>query len=250
MMDNQEIWDKNWEQLGRYSIESAGNRWAAYLIRKLCRKCVMPAGAGIIDVGCGVGNKSAVLADIFPDCKVCGVDFSSQGIDCAKRFFSDVKNLRFECGDAREIGHSTDEPVAMVSAFELIEHLEDWESFLTEICDLSDKYVLLSTPTGRMREYEIGLGHYRNNKKGEVEAYMESQGYKTVDVLYAGFPFWSPITRDVYNMVNTSRKHVESDNGMEVSFNPVIHKITYFVYRYLTFDRIGDQFVGLFERNR
>ena len=57
-----------------------------------------------------------------------------------------------------------------------------------------------------MREYEIDLGHYRNFKKGELESFMYSHGFRKVDVLYAGYPFWSPITRDLTNRRNMKCK--------------------------------------------
>lgn len=95
-----------------------------------------------------------------------------------------------------------------------------------------------------MREYEKAIGHYRKLKKDELECYMERKGFKKVDVLYAGFPFWSPLTREAYNLVN---KNANKD-VMEVTYNPIIHSITFFFYRFLSAKRIGDQFVGIFEK--
>lgn len=245
-MDNKEIWDKNWKNLGNYALYSAGSRWAFYLIKKICKKADINPNALIIDCGCGVGAKTSLLAHIFPNNNIFGVDFSSQGIDFAKKFFTDISNLDFKCIDVHQLVNELHESVEMISAFELIEHIEDWETFLGDICRTSQKYVLLSTQAGRMREYEKQVGHYRNYSKGEIEKFMKKNGYDTVEVFYAGFPLWSPITRDILNYVNTTKKRDSSNSELQVSFNPLLHKIVYFMYRFFTFNKIGDQFVGLF----
>ena len=247
-MDNKQIWETNWEQLGRYSIHSAGNRWAFYLIGLVLKNVQLRPGTKVIDCGCGIGAKTALLAERFPGNTVYGIDFSQQGIENSRMYFGDRDNLDFLCIDVHEISNEVSGSIEMITAFELIEHIGDWKSFLGYICEISQKYIVISTPTGQMREYESQLGHYRNFRKGELEEFMKTQGYWPVSVLYAGFPFWSPITRDIYNIMNTSRKHQNSDRGMEVSFNPILHGFTFFLYRYLSFRSIGDQFVGLFEK--
>lgn len=244
-LDNQRIWDNNWSKLAQYSTQSAGNKWAFFLIRKILKKINLSEGY-IVDMGCGMGNKSAVLAELFPACSVVGYDFSNEGIEFAKQYYKRYENLNFECADATKIKKDEGQIIQLVSAFELIEHLQDWQSFVKEMCRISDRYVLISTPTGKMREYEKKLGHYRNFKKNEIEIFMEKQGYKKVDVLYAGFPFWSPLTRDYYNFIS-GKNQVDKDE-MTVSFNRLFHVITYILYRYFTFSRIGDEFMGLFEK--
>ncbi len=249
-MDNKHIWETNWEQLGRYSLYSAGNRWAFYLIRSVLKSVQLKPNTKVIDCGCGVGAKTSLLAELFPDNTVYGIDFSQQGIENSRSYFGDRDNLKFFCMDVHDIFKEIEGPIEVISAFELIEHIDNWEDFLGSICEASQKYILLSTPTGRMREYESKLGHYRNFQKGELEEFMKTHSYRPVSVLYAGFPFWSPMTRDIYNIMNMSRRHQNSDRGMELSFNPLLHELTFFLYRYLSFKCIGDQFVGLFEKER
>lgn len=248
-LDNKNIWNENWKEIADYSINSAGNLWAFYLIRKVLNGITIDHSASIIDVGCGMGNKSAELAKLFPQCKVYGVDFAAEGIEFAKEYYSNISNLFFKCGDAREIKTYMRGKIDLVTAFELIEHIEDWKKLLKDFCDLTHKYILISTPTGRMRDYEKNIGHYRNFKKFEIENYVFDLGFKKVDVLYAGFPFWSPITRDITNIKYFLKSSNDlKSNELVLTYNPIIHKLTYFLYRYMTFDRFGDQFVGLFER--
>ena len=132
----------------------------------------------------------------------------------------------------------------MISAFELIEHIEDWKSFIDNICHVTNRYIFLSTPTGRMREYEKHMGHYRNFQRGELECYLESKGFRKIKVIYAGFPFWSPITRDVLNL----KKEQEEQDGMLLSFNKIVHTVMYFLYRYCSSKHMGDQLLLIYEK--
>lgn len=245
---NRKIWNENWKEIADYSTNSAGNLWAFYLIRKVLRGITISNDGCIIDVGCGMGNKSAVLAKEYPNNKVYGIDFAKEGINFAKSYYGKISNVEFHCGDAREL--DLNENIELITAFELIEHIEDWKRLLADFCRLTNKYILISTPTGRMRAYEKDIGHYRNFKKGEIEMFMEEQGFQIVKTLYAGFPFWSPITRDITNIRSRWMSPDDSlSKEIVVTYNPIIHKITYFLYKYMSFDSIGDQFMGLFKKN-
>ncbi len=246
---NKDIWEKNWCEIAEYSAKSAGNLWAFYLINVVLKDIIISKDGCVVDAGCGMGNKSSELAKLFAHNKVYGVDFAQKGIDFASEYYSEITNLEFKYGDVRELNNSINENVEMITAFELIEHVEDWEQLLLDFCDLTKKYILISTPTGRMRGYEKNIGHYRNFKKGEIEEFLSKKGFKKVKVLYAGFPFWSPITRDITDLRTKFIKRSNSEtNELILSYNPLVHNITYFLYRYLSFNNIGDQFMGLFEK--
>lgn len=248
-MNNKDIWNNNWKKVADYSTNSAGNRWAFYLMRKILKDIHLDAGV-IVDAGCGMGNKSAELASIFPDNHVIGMDFSNEGISFASEYYKDLKNLEFRCGDVTELNRSMFPRISMITSFEVIEHIKDWEFFLNDLCEMTDRYILLSTPTGRMRKYEEALGHYRNFHKIEIERYLLKKGFKKIKVLYAGFPFWSPITRDLLDLHSKLINKADPDKTeLVATCNPVIHSIVYFLYRFLSFDSIGDQFIGLFEKN-
>ncbi|OGL37060.1 hypothetical protein A3E49_02545 [Candidatus Saccharibacteria bacterium RIFCSPHIGHO2_12_FULL_49_19] len=74
---------------------------------------------------------------------------------------------------------------------------------------------------------------------------MESQGYKTLKTFYAGFPFHSPILR---NLTNRFYNEYAELPQKEMSFlSKRMHDVWYFLFRYLSFKNKGDIFVGLFE---
>ena len=184
-----------------------------------------------------------MLAEMFPQAKVDGFDFTHTGISVAKSTYKH-SNLSFYVKDITKenIGEYD-----FISMFEVLEHIENWQFFLEQLVTNVNKYLMLSFPTGRMRDYEIPGGHLRNFKKNEVETFLYQLGFKPITVYYAGFPFFSPIFRNVCgwfpNLYNKAKDCVLSKK-LEYA-----HLILYFLGRYCSTRRqLGDQFVGLFER--
>ena len=58
----------------------------------------------ILDIGCGDGKITAVMASKVPSGSVIGIDISSSMIQAAKHAFPNQKNLSFDIGDAAEVG--------------------------------------------------------------------------------------------------------------------------------------------------
>lgn len=111
--------------------------------------------------------------------------------------------------------------------------------------DISNRYILISVPTGRMRDYEVHIGHLRNFQKGQIEKFMNDNGYKTLKTFYAGFPFYSPLGRD---WLNKNFNGYEEDVAGEFTFKQkVFHKLLYIMFRYFCLKNVGDAFYGLFE---
>ena len=96
-----------------------------------------------------------------------------------------------------------------------------------------------------MREYEKRHGHYRNFQKGELEAFFNGKGVRTVKTYYAGFPFWSPVTRDILNLMPGDS--IDAQKSMRGG-GRFLSLLLYYSYRYFSSVHIGDQFMGLFEK--
>jgi len=59
----------------------------------------LAAPAAVLDVGCGPGNSTAVLAKRFPDARITGIDNSPDMIEAAKKA---CPNLHFKLSDAND----------------------------------------------------------------------------------------------------------------------------------------------------
>jgi len=85
-------------------------------------------GKRVLDAGCGAGYGSAELAGAAD--RVVGADRSPDAVDFARAHYR-LPNLCFEQASCAALPHPAG-VFDLVTAFEVIEHLEDWRGFLHE----------------------------------------------------------------------------------------------------------------------
>lgn len=244
--DNKKIYDETWTDWVDMKIYGPASRWLRSLISRhlvtLNSRPDRPVKS-VLDVGCGEGTITNFIAEKLPEARVTGIDFSQTGIACAKKAYA-RKNLEFIMDESSMHMKNTYD---LVTAFEVLEHIDDWQEFLERLSAASRRYLMLSFPTGRMRPFEVIVGHYRNYKKGEVEAFLAGRGFRPVKVFYAGFPFYNPLYREFCNLTNSGGNSFTT--GKYDWRQKTAGWIVYFFFNFLsTRSRWGDQFCGLFER--
>jgi SAM-dependent methyltransferase len=101
-------------------------------------------GKNVLDAGCGAGYGSAELAEAAHS--VVGVDVAPEAIAFANDHYQ-LPNLRFEQASCTALPFS-DGSFELVVAFEVIEHLADWRTFLAEVRRVlaSTGQLVVSTP--------------------------------------------------------------------------------------------------------
>jgi len=113
----------------RYVPTEAGEIRHEHLHRYAwCARIV--AGKDVLDIACGEGYGSAMLA--AQAASVIGVDIDEGTVRHATAAYRDVKGLRFQRGDAAEIPLE-DNSVDLVVSFETIEHHERHREMMSEI---------------------------------------------------------------------------------------------------------------------
>lgn len=242
--DNKKIYDENWNQWVDMKSYGPGSRFLRAMIAELLAE-IHPAGAvrSIADIGCGEGTNTILLARAFPNASVTGVDFSSSAIACAKRYEQEDR-LSFRVDENSDILNT---PHDLITCFEVLEHVPDWQDLVRRMAQASHGYLLLSFPTGRMRPFEVNVGHVRNFKVGEVESFLAAQGYEPVKLFHAGFPFYSPLYRDFCNLTNMAGNSLS--RGKFGFKQKLVSAAGYFLFRHLsTKYHYGDKFIGLFRR--
>jgi len=246
MNENKEIFNDLWgEESLTYLQNSAGSNWMKYLLSLLLREIHPKEIKTVADMGCGIGLKTVQLAEHFKFAKVHGCDLSSNGISVARNYWKNVPNLTFSMKDITE-AENMQETYDLICVIDVLEHIEDWEAMVDKVIALANKYILFTFPTGRMRKYESKIGHFRNFKKNEIEGYMQSKGLVTIRAIYAGFPFWSPIARDMINLFYDENKPVVIQKM--TMLNKFFHKVWYILFRYFSSIRIGDNTLCLFKK--
>lgn len=78
---------------------------------------------------------------------------------------------------------------------------------------------------------------------------MRELSFSPLSLAYAGFPFYSPIYRDLCQITNAG--DAQFTRGTYGLGRRLLSSAIYFSFRYLSLQRKhGDQFVGLFEKNQ
>lgn len=122
---SQDWWDENGKFKILHKIKPIRMK---YIIDQLYSKSIKKID--ILDVGCGGGLISESLARLGAD--VTGIDFVEDNIVIAKKH-SLMKGLRVNYihGDVEKINIIKDFDLIII--FELLEHLDDWKSFILKI---------------------------------------------------------------------------------------------------------------------
>ncbi len=226
-----------------YLKKSAGSRWFKYLLVNTISKIDGKQIKTVADVGCGVGHKTLTLKEQLPTATVTGFDFSKSAIKAAKKAYGPL-GVKYACEDITEKNYKN--RYDLIAAFDVLEHIDDWESMVDKLINVNNRYLLFSFPVGRMRPYEVNIGHYRNFQRNQMEDFLKTRGYKTIHTYYAGFPFFSPILRDLTQLF--SKNYSETISSKMTFPSRIIHEIWYVLFRYLSLKHRGDVFIGLFEK--
>ncbi len=242
-IDNKQIYDQHWQLWTDMKLYGPASRWLRQLIGEILNEIPSSQINSILDVGCGEGSTTQFIAHKLSNALVRGIDFSEAGIECANSQWK-LNNLEFQYEPNSD---SLKNQWDIVCAFEVIEHIENWQEVLNQMANSSQKYLILSFPTGRMRPFEAHMGHFRNFKKNEVEDFLSSRSFLPKKIFYAGFPFYSPLYRELCNLTNAgSNQFVQGKYGIS---QKIVSSVLYFLFRFMSTKRYyGDQFCGLFER--
>lgn len=152
-----EIWIEHWH---RYHFAA---RWAA--------------GKRVLDIACGEGYGSALLARSAAH--VTGVDVSDEAVEHARRAYAGLGNVEFRAGSCTRIP-LPDGSVDLVVSFETVEHIAEQEAFLDEVARVlaPDGVLLLSCPN--KLEYSDKRGfrnefHVKELYREELEALVRAR---------------------------------------------------------------------------
>jgi SAM-dependent methyltransferase len=190
----------------------------------------------VLDVGCGQGSFLQELQSEFPHIEPNGIDISSSAVELARKR---VINGRFSVLDVTS--KFLEEKCDLVVCSEVLEHIHDDVLALQNLRRMTGKYLLISTPQGRMREFEKRVGHVRNYAPGELVKKITANGFTVRLVVEWGFPFYSPIYRNFLDL--TSSRGTTGDFG---SFRKFVAQLIYLLFLFNSSKR-GDEIVVLAE---
>lgn len=221
-------WDLKWTDMKRYGPFSRH-------LRRILKDVIRPLRfESVLDVGCGEGSFLAELQKEFPAVKLSGIDVSSSAIAAAREL---VPGGVFEVVDI--LGKPLNEKFDLVVCSEVLEHLSDDVAAIKNLRQMTSKYLLVSAPQGRMREFETDFGHVRNYERGELVAKLEANGFAVIRVVEWGFPFYSPVYRNILELIRA-----RGTAGHFGTIRKIVAWLTYLLFT-LNSARKGDEIVVL-----
>ncbi|MGZ3621857.1 MAG: class I SAM-dependent methyltransferase [Ktedonobacteraceae bacterium] len=179
------------------------------VIRMLTRSNIKPKT--ICEIGCGAGEILKLLHDCMDDeCLFWGYEISPQAFELCKSRVNE--RLHFKLADFRQ---EKDVFFDLILVMDVIEHLEDYFSFLRDIqpksefkivhipLDLSVQTVLRGNPLLGMREY---YGHIHYFTKETALQILRDTGYQVLDYFYTPLSVELPTNRVGRRILNLPRK--------------------------------------------
>jgi ubiquinone/menaquinone biosynthesis C-methylase UbiE len=140
-----EIWLEHWH---RYHFAS---RWVA--------------GLRVLDVACGEGYGSALLARTAAH--VTGVDISPQAIAHAQDAYAALANATFTCASCTQLP-IPDASIDVAVSFETLEHIHEQEAFLAELARVLKPGGVLLISCPNKREYSDNRGFVNEHHVREL----------------------------------------------------------------------------------
>jgi SAM-dependent methyltransferase len=224
-------WETEWSDMKQYGPFS---RHLRRLIFDLIRPLEFES---VLDVGCGQGSFLEGLRFKFPQVKLHGTEISHQAIAMAR---SRVPEGRFEFLDLAQ-GH-LNETFDLIVCSEVLEHIQDDTSAIRHLRAMTNKYLIVSSPQGRMRSLEpAAYGHVRNYARGELVAKLKQAGLYVLKVIEWGFPLYSPLYRDLMNLIGGRGTTGQYGAGQKLAA-----QILYLLFK-LNSSKRGDELVVLAE---
>jgi 2-polyprenyl-3-methyl-5-hydroxy-6-metoxy-1,4-benzoquinol methylase len=146
----------------------------------------MPAASGrLLDVGCGTG--AFVAAALQKGFDAYGIDLSARAIEAGRRHFG-IEHLYEASVDG--LKDRFDKQFDVVTAFEVLEHMDDAERFLAQLIELvaPGGHLILSVPNRDRRPRLLNEGdlpphHFTRWNEATVRGFLERNGLLTTRVI-------------------------------------------------------------------
>lgn len=170
----------------------------------------------VMEVGCGQGARLGYVSKLRPNASYSGLDISEAAIKGARKNYP---KFSFSVLDIEKKSKSS--KYDLVLCMDVVEHIVDDQKALVNIRKMTGKYLILSTIQGRMRRNEGPEGHVRNYEYEDLMSKLKKAKFEPIEVIQWGFPFYSPIYRDILELSSeyTGDKNKSKGNSSIVTRN-------------------------------
>lgn len=186
-MDLVEARARGFDQAVRHPWETARFEVIDHLIRS---HAPLPAGAIVMDIGCGDTFVVESLARRYDTAQLFAVDTAFTG-DLLEHFRARLNNPRILMSSSLDgMAPPPSKPASLILLMDVIEHIEDDEGFLKGLrarpyVDQNTR-LLITVPVYQslFSAHDRFLGHYRRYSNDSLRRVVERTGYKVLDIGY------------------------------------------------------------------
>jgi trans-aconitate methyltransferase len=141
----------------------------------------------VLDAGCGTGILLKQISEVYPQTQLTGSEYASQGLELAR---TRLPGAEFHVLDlSREV---LARKFDLVTCIDVLEHIEDDRAALKGLHTMTEGYVILSVPVGKLFQAEVDrMGHVHGYAREELELKLREAGYAIVRAIQWGFPFYN-----------------------------------------------------------
>ncbi len=183
MIDYDEV-TPTWEDNHRYG---PAPRWRRRMLQSILRRLNV---SSILDAGCAQPFLLLSLQKENIGAKFAGCDYSRPVIEKNKQLYPDIDFFECNLSDI-EIAGQNGKKFDCVVCSEVLEHVPDYSTAISNLCRLSGKYVVVTVPAGKIQATDKGWGHLRHFTKEMLIKEFENNKFDIKYITYKGFPFFS-----------------------------------------------------------
>jgi SAM-dependent methyltransferase len=223
-------WDAHWSNFGDTSGGlNPANRLRERLTLSLLGE--IAGGSVILDIGSGQGDLAFVLADRYPDAKVIGVEYSSEGVARARRAAeersSSVTFLERNLLEPVPEADAASVQAKYATCSEVLEHVDDptkllanAKEYLAPGCRL-----VITVPGGPRSAFDRHIGHRQHFTPESLASVIKGSGLEVIRSMRAGFPFFNIYKSLVIARGKKLITDVEKSDSGEASTSPAVRAV-------------------------
>jgi SAM-dependent methyltransferase len=193
-------WNRHW---GTFGDAVAGNPATVYRSRLILGLLgSVEPDAVVLEIGCGQGEFTLLLAETYPQADVRGIDNSGEGVvratQMARARGLSVTFAQRDLLQERELSDEDRGRATLAVCSEVLEHVDRPDVLLRNASDYlaPGSRLVVTVPGGPRSAFDRHIGHRRHFTAKRLRRLLEESRFEDITVHRAGFPFF-----DLYKLL-------------------------------------------------
>jgi hypothetical protein len=229
----------NWGNAHRYTPAPRHRR---RLLLRIIRRLEI---TDMLDAGCAQPFLVEQAIDEF-GIEAHGCDISDEVMRAAE---GTVPGAEFRALDLAHEVWPGDRQFDLVVCSETLEHIPDWTAALANVVRMARRYVLITVPTGPIREVDRLMGHHRHYQPRDIVSGLERNGCHVLSVRSWGFPVHSAYRAAVERFGSVKIYESFAEGRDYSSAQKVVSNLLYGLFFVNDAFRSGTQLIVLAEKD-